>query len=102
VSITDAVALPDGRVLVSAAAEDTPDAVADGPVVGTAIGVIEDGDLRTVLPLAGVEHPPKVEGLALASVAGHEVTLHAVVDQDDPTRASSLLTLRVDLGSLAA
>ena len=30
-AVTDAVALADGRVLVSAASEDTPNAVDDGP-----------------------------------------------------------------------
>jgi hypothetical protein len=31
-AVTDALALPDGTVLVSAAAEDTPDPYEDGPV----------------------------------------------------------------------
>jgi hypothetical protein len=98
-TITDAVALPDGRVLVSAAAEDTPDAVADGPVVGVAVGVIDDSEVRAVLPLIAATHraPPKIEGLALAAIEGHRIALHAVVDADDPARASALLTLRSDL-----
>jgi CDP-diglyceride synthetase len=38
-AVTDAVALPDGRVLLSAAAEDTPNAVDDGPVLGAALAL---------------------------------------------------------------
>ena len=36
-AVTDAVALPDGLVLVSAAAEDSPSTYDDGPVVGSAL-----------------------------------------------------------------
>jgi hypothetical protein len=56
-AVTDAVALPDGRVLVSAAAEDTPNAVDDGPVVGAAIALLDD---TTVLAIAALPSgPPK-------------------------------------------
>ena len=41
-AVTDAIALPDGRLLLSAAAEDSPNAVDDGPVVATAL-VLVDG-----------------------------------------------------------
>jgi hypothetical protein len=87
-AITDAVALPDGRVLVSAAAEDTPNAVDDGPVVGAAIGLLSEERVLAVAAVPG--GPYKIEGLALA---GGE--LIAVVDADDPLAASSLLRLRV-------
>ena len=45
-AVTDAVALPDGRLLLSAAAEDTPNAVDDGPVVATALALVDDDDRR--------------------------------------------------------
>jgi hypothetical protein len=41
---------------------------------------------------------PKVEGLALRAVRDDEVHLLAVVDDDDPTRSSTALELRVELG----
>jgi hypothetical protein len=89
--ITDAVALPDGRVLVSAAAEDTDDPVDDGPVVASAL-VLLDGD--RVVARAELPGAPKVEGLALAG----DVVV-AVVDDDDPGTASLLVELRVELPS---
>jgi hypothetical protein len=94
-AVTDAVTLPDGRVLVSAAAEDTPNAVDDGPVVGAALGLL-DGD-RVVdvaaLPGPGGGTAYKVEGLAVREVTGSGARVLAVVDADDPGAAS----LRLDL-----
>ncbi len=40
---------------------------------------------------------PKVEGLTLRAVDGDRVHLLAVVDDDDPTRPSTALELRVAL-----
>lgn len=96
-AVTDAVALPDGRVLLSAAAEDTPDAVADGPVVASAIVVVGRDELVAVarLPRSGVR-VHKIEGLGLLAVQPDRVRLLAVVDADDPELASSRLELEVD------
>ncbi|RBY86855.1 hypothetical protein [Blastococcus sp. TF02A-26] len=98
-AVTDAVALPDGRTLLSAAAEDTPNAVDDGPVVATALALVDGDRLLDVTPLptpGGRVH--KVEGLALREVAGDEVTLLAVVDDDDPAVPSTELGVRILLG----
>ena len=97
-AVTDAVALPDGRSLLSAAAEDTPNAVDDGPVVATALALVEGDRVVDVAPLptpGGRVH--KVEGLALREAAGDEVLLLAVVDDDDPAVPSAQLGLRVRL-----
>ncbi len=97
-AVTDAVALPDGRTLLSAAAEDTPNAVDDGPVVATALALVDDERVLDLAPLprtAGRVH--KVEGLALRGVTGGEVRLLAVVDDDDPDVPSTELELRVRL-----
>jgi hypothetical protein len=92
-AITDAVALPDGRILVSAAAEDTPNAVDDGPVVGAAIALLDD---ERVLAVGAVpDDPYKIEGLAVRDAGPAGVSLLAVVDADDPLAASRLLDLRV-------
>jgi hypothetical protein len=50
--ITDAVVLDGGRVLVSAAAEDTDDPVADGPVSAAALAVLDGEEVVawTLLP----------------------------------------------------
>ena len=97
-AVTDAVALPDGRMLLSAAAEDTPNAVDDGPVVATALALVDDRTVVAVEPLPEVDgHVHKVEGLAVRAVAGGTVDLLAVVDADDPDAPSAELHLRVEL-----
>jgi hypothetical protein len=98
-AVTDAVALPDGRELLSAAAEDSPNAVDDGPVVATAVALVRGGTVLDVAALPEVDgHVHKVEGLALRGVDGDEVRLLAVVDDDDPDTPSAELDLRVELG----
>ncbi len=94
-AVTDALALDDGTVLVSAAAEDTPNPYDDGPVVGTALALLDDdGGVRAMarLPEVGGE-VLKVEGLAVLGPG----RLLAVVDDDDAEAASSELVLRVEL-----
>ncbi|MFI7547826.1 DUF6910 family protein [Actinoplanes sp. NPDC049599] len=92
-AVTDAVALPDGRMLVSAAAEDTPNAVDDGPVVGAALALLDDDRVLAVAAVPGGPH--KIEGLAVRRVGPAGVSLIAVVDADDPDAASGRLDLRV-------
>lgn len=115
-AVTDAVALPDGRVLVSLAAEDTADPVEDGPVVAAALAVL-DGDrvvARVALPEPG-GRVHKVEGLAVLAgggqpldgqplngqplngqpLDGQPLDVVAVVDDDDPLAPSAELVLRV-------
>lgn len=97
-AVTDAVTLPDGRVLVSAAAEDSPDAYDDGPVVGSALAVLDGTRVRATAPLPTVGgRVAKVEGLAVLEWDEHGGRVLATVDEDDPTVASALLTLRVSL-----
>ena len=91
-AITDAVPVPGGRVLVSAAAEDTPNAVDDGPVVGSALALLDDDAVLAVAPLP---EPHKVEGLALLDSSAAGARLLAVVDADDPLTPSQRLTLRL-------
>jgi hypothetical protein len=97
-AVTDAIALPDGRVLLSAAAEDSPNAVDDGPVVATALALVDGEEVVAVAPIPEVEgHVHKVEGLALRRVDGDQVHLLAVVDDDDPRTPSSAIDLRAEL-----
>ena len=94
-AVTDAVALPDGRTLLSAAAEDTPNAVDDGPVVATALALVDAVDVLAVAPIPEVGgHVHKVEGLTLKDVGSDGVRLLAVVDVDDPSVPSAELDLR--------
>ncbi|GEP37893.1 hypothetical protein NPS01_15560 [Nocardioides psychrotolerans] len=97
-AITDVVALPDGRLLVSAAAEDSPDAYDDGPVLGSALALLDGADVLDVVTLPRLGgRAAKVEGLTLldADAGLGELRLLAVADQDDPATPSPLLTLRV-------
>ena len=97
-AVTDAVALPDGRVLVSAAAEDTPNAVDDGPVVATALALVAGEEVLAVAPIPEVDgRVHKVEGLALRRCDADGIRLLAVVDDDDPTSPSAEIDLRVVL-----
>ena len=95
-AVTDALALPDGTVLVSAAAEDTPDPYEDGPVTAAALALLDDDGVRAQvrLPeLRGVVQ--KVEGLAPREVRPDGLEVLAVVDADDPEMPSTALVLDV-------
>jgi hypothetical protein len=97
-AVTDAIALPDGRTLLSAAAEDTPNAVDDGPVVATALALLDGTEVLAVAQIPEVDgQVHKVEGLALREVRGAEIRLLAVVDNDDPEVPSAELDLRAVL-----
>ena len=79
-TFTDAAAMPGGGVLFLATAEDSPDAIRDGEVFGTAIGVLGDDDSPRWAPLSDAQGEPlrvKAEGLA--------------VDWDEPGRAYVVL-----------
>ncbi|HEX2092140.1 MAG TPA: hypothetical protein VHG28_07040 [Longimicrobiaceae bacterium] len=94
-TFTDATAAG-GRVVFSAAAEDSPDATRDGRVAGSALGVIDaPGRARwTVLRDAeGWSFPDKVEGVALSP--GSAGRAYAVVDRDDPAVPSELLEVEL-------
>jgi hypothetical protein len=95
-AVTDAVSPGDRTVLVSAAAEDSPNAYDDGPVVGAALALLrgrEVLDVGHLEPVAG--GVPKIEGLAVLDWKASGGRLLATVDQDDPALASLLLTLDV-------
>ena len=95
-AVTDAVALPDGRVLVSAAAEDTPNAVDDGPVVGSALALLDGAEVLAVLPIPPVaDRVAKIEGLAVRTLDRSGADLLAVVDDDAEGAPSTQLALRL-------
>jgi hypothetical protein len=95
---TDAVTLPDGRILVSAAAEDSPNAYDDGPVLGSALALLDDD--RTVATVSLPEPDgriAKVEGLTVLAWDDRGGRLLATVDADDTEVPSAVLTLDVRL-----
>lgn len=84
---TDASALPDGRVVFLAGAEDSPDTYRDGDVLGARIGLL-DGDRVTlceVLDEAGRPTSLKLEGVDFVGFSSSGgVELAVVADMDDP------------------
>jgi Family of unknown function (DUF6910) len=93
-AVTDAVSLGNGLVLVSAAAEDSPNAYDDGPVVASALLVL-DGDRvvdRADVPLVD-GRVAKIEGLAVVAEDASGVRLMATVDADDHASPSPVLEL---------
>jgi hypothetical protein len=88
-TFTDAALAPSGAIVFLAAAERSPDATSDGPVVGVALGVLAGGQARMTLVRDGEQAPllSKAEGIVL------EGSKHAwlVVDTDDPDAPAELL-----------
>ena len=95
-AVTDAVALPDGAILASTAAEDSPNPRDDGPVVGSALVRLESSQVRDLAPLPLVEgRVAKVEGLMVTESEPRRARLLAVVDGDQAEQPSLALHLRV-------
>ncbi|MFN0314601.1 MAG: DUF6929 family protein [Burkholderiales bacterium] len=89
---TDGAALPDGRWLFTAVAENTRDSYADGPCLGSAVGLVSaQGDL---LALHRIEPPVKAEGID-AIVDNLGIAFCLVTDTDDPSQSSWLFQGRI-------
>jgi len=87
-TFTDA-AVYGGRMLYTAAAEDSPDAVRDGPVAGAALGVIAPGGsarYAEIVDADGARFAGKVEGLLMRDAR----TGWIVIDRDEPATPSQL------------
>jgi hypothetical protein len=96
-TVTDAVLLPDGRVCAPATAEDSPDAVADGPVSGSVLIIMGEGGSVMQVPLPPPVSGAKVEGLAITGADGDRVGLLVVIDSDDTMVPSLAVNLTLDL-----
>ncbi len=95
-AVTDVVALPGGTFIASAAAEDSPNARDDGPVVASALARLEGEVVAEVVPLPSVKGSViKVEGLMVIEADERQTLLLAVADVDDPKAASWAMRLRV-------
>ena len=93
-SVTDASALPDGRTIVTAVAEDTGNAYADGACLGALICLVnQDMRITRTWPLDPVR---KVEGVS-ASFQDNHVSLLLVADADDPDVAASLFAATIPI-----
>lgn len=88
---TDAALSTSGRLWVTMAAEDSPDATRDGRVTGSALGVVDHSGRLRYAPLRtpdGALFAAKVEGLAADPDDPQRVWL--AVDPDDPARPAEL------------
>ena len=91
-TLTDA-ALRDGKRFYVAAAEASPDAIADGQVLGTSFGLLEPQPRYAQIEAEdGSPLRDKVEGLAPGE---HVDEWLAITDPDNAARPAELLTLRV-------
>jgi hypothetical protein len=99
-AVTDAVSLGGGLVLVSAAAEDSPNAYDDGPVVGSALLLLHEGCVldRAEIPLLD-GRIAKIEGLAVVAEEAAGIRLVATIDADDPARPSVMVELDVTMAA---
>ena len=79
-TFTDLAALPDGRAIFTAAAEDTDNPYDDGEILGSAVGILDkDG---TLAEIHQVDQKIKIEGVTLDPDNGY--TPYFVTDADDP------------------
>ncbi len=93
---TDASPTGDGRLVFTAAAEDTEDAYEDGACAGSAIGLL--GPAAEVEWLDRVDLPLKLEGVhATRGADGSSLELLLVSDADDPSVRSPLLGATIAL-----
>lgn len=89
---TDGAALPDGRIVFSAVAENAEDTYLDGPCIGTVIGIIgTDGQVEARHRL---EPTHKVEGVH-ATIHGDLIHLLMVTDADDADVPGKLLSAEI-------
>ncbi|MEJ7834291.1 MAG: hypothetical protein WKF79_15360 [Nocardioides sp.] len=97
--MTDAISVGPDLVLVSAAGEESATAYDDGPVVASALALLAGGRVVDMAALPLLDGSvAKVEGLSVLDWHSSGGRVLATVDADDPTLASSLLTLRVHHG----
>lgn len=90
---TDGSALPDGRIVFTAVAEDSETAYDDGACAFAAVGILAANGrlqkIRQLMPTA------KVEGID-ARVVGDSMRVHLVSDADDVNIPASLYVADVD------
>ena len=85
---TDAAALPGGRFVFSAVAENVSDNYNDGQCLGAALGIADlDGN---VLHIDALDRPHKVEGIEAQIADGH-IKVLLVTDADAPEIPARLL-----------
>ncbi|MEW5723637.1 MAG: hypothetical protein AB1896_11060 [Thermodesulfobacteriota bacterium] len=93
---TDAALIPDGRVAFLACAEDSPDALQDGTVLGSRFGVIgrDEARITDIMDETGRPAKLKLEGIEWLE-DGQGGSFVVVADMDHPEEPALLGRLRV-------
>lgn len=91
-TFTDAT-VTDLGLLYVASAENSPDAITDGRVTGSVIGILDErrGRWTQLCDADGRPCAAKIEGICAARTLGGRI--YAVIDADDPTHPSELLEI---------
>lgn len=101
-TFTDGAQDGNSQVAFLACAEDSPDAVTDGPVTAVAIGRLDEeqavAELGLLLDETGAPLLDKAEGLAFDPLDRSRAFV--VTDRDDPNAPSQLLVIRLSNGWL--
>jgi hypothetical protein len=92
---TDATLMGDGRLAILACAEDSPDAVNDGPVLGLRFGIIDRDELRMTDVLDDAGRPPGLKLEGIESRPGSTAEFDVVADVDRPSEPARLGRLRI-------
>ena len=86
--LSDGAALPDGRMVFTAIAEDTDDSYEDGACCGAALGIVGKGG--RIERMEQIDARYKVEGIE-ARIEGGSIRVLMVTDADDADVPASLL-----------
>jgi hypothetical protein len=86
-TVTDACRLDDGNILLSAVAEATGDAYADGAIMGAAFMLLDEQ--YNLLRIEEIDPTCKIEGVS-AQAGNNSISVLCVSDADDPDMPSSL------------
>jgi hypothetical protein len=87
-SFSDLSPIGDGRLAFSSSAEDSGDAISDGEIFGSALGILTPGgDIEYHEPVDGLV---KIEGID-AQLGDKGIEVLIVMDADDPSQPSPLL-----------
>lgn len=92
---TDATRMADGRVAFLACAEDSPDAVRDGAVLGCRFGLIDGDDVRMADITDAAGHPCGLKLEGIERRAGAPAVFDVVADMDRLTEPALLGQLQV-------
>ncbi|RLB65473.1 MAG: hypothetical protein DRI90_01945 [Deltaproteobacteria bacterium] len=95
-TFTDAIDIGEGRALFLATAEDSPDAIRDGAVLGSVIGLLNPLKPPRWAPLCNAQGEPlavKGEGIVVSRTEPSRVFV--VLDSDSPGTAAELMDVEL-------